>query len=89
MSITLDSAANSVLSHPGPPPTPALLAAVREGATVGDATGDLVPSHDHMLDEGLFHILVPRELGGAGGTATDWFDAGLAIPRATRRPAGS
>ena len=32
-----------------------------------------------MLDEGLFHILVPRELGGAGGTATDWFDAGLAI----------
>jgi len=55
---------------------------VGDGAAVGDATGDLVPSHDRMLDEGLFHLLVPRELGGAGGTATDWFEAGLAVSRA-------
>ena len=82
MSITLNHATDADLSYPGSSPTPALLDAVRNGATVGDATGDLVPSHDRMLDEGLFHLLVPRELGGAGGTATDWFDAGLAISRA-------
>ena len=82
MSITLDDAADTVLSHPGSPPTPALLDAIRDSATAGDETGDLVPCHDLMLDEGLFHILVPRELGGAGGTATDWFDAGLAVARA-------
>ena len=79
MSSTINDAADTFLSHPGSPPTPALLDTIRDSAAAGDATGDLVPSHDLMLDEGLFHILVPRELGGAGGTATDWFDAGLAI----------
>ena len=79
MSSTINDAADTFLSHPGSPPTPALLDTIRAGVATGDATGDLVPSHDLMLDEGLFHILVPRELGGAGGTATDWFDAGLAI----------
>ena len=84
MSITLDDAADAVLSHPGSPPTPALLAAVRDGATVGDATGDLVPSHDRMLDEGLFHLLVPRELGGAGGTATaDSAPVHISVPART------
>jgi alkylation response protein AidB-like acyl-CoA dehydrogenase len=82
MSITLPDAADAVLAHPGSPPTAALLDAVRASATVSDATGDLVPSHDRMLDEGLFHLLVPRELGGAGATATQWFDAGLAVSRA-------
>jgi indole-3-acetate monooxygenase len=76
---TLNHAADTVLSHPGSSPTPALLDAIRVSAGAGDETADLVPSHDLMLDEGLFHILVPRELTGAGGTATDWFDAGLAI----------
>ena len=79
MPSTINDAADTFLSHPGSPPTPALLDTIRDSAAAGDATGDLVPSHDLMLDEGLFHILVPRELGGAGGTATDWFDAGLAI----------
>ena len=82
MSITLNDAGRRRPVAPRLPPTPALLDAVRNGAAIGDATGDLVPSHDRMLDEGLFHLLVPRELGGAGGTATDWFDAGLAISRA-------
>jgi alkylation response protein AidB-like acyl-CoA dehydrogenase len=82
MSITIDHADDAALSQLGAPPTTALLNAVRDGAAVGDATGDLVPSHDQMLDEGLFHLLVPRELGGAGGTVTDWFDAGLAVSAA-------
>jgi alkylation response protein AidB-like acyl-CoA dehydrogenase len=79
MTSTIDNATDTFLSHPGAAPTPALLDAIRDNAAAGDETGDLVPSHDLMLDEGLFHILVPRELGGAGGTATDWFDAGLAV----------
>ena len=32
--------------------------------------------------EGLFHILVPPELGGAGGTPRQWFDATLAVAHA-------
>ena len=35
-----------------------------------------------MLDEGLFHLLVPPELGGAGGTPRQWFDATLAVAHA-------
>ena len=35
-----------------------------------------------MMAEGLFHILVPRELGGAGGTPRQWFDASLAMAHA-------
>jgi alkylation response protein AidB-like acyl-CoA dehydrogenase len=35
-----------------------------------------------MVDEGVLHLLVPRDLGGAGGTVRDWFDAGLAIAAA-------
>jgi alkylation response protein AidB-like acyl-CoA dehydrogenase len=55
---------------------------IRDGAAASDDSGDLVASHDRMLDEGLFHILVPRDLGGAGGAAADWFDAGLTIAAA-------
>jgi alkylation response protein AidB-like acyl-CoA dehydrogenase len=32
-----------------------------------------------MVADGLFHILVPDDLGGAGGTIVDWFDAALGI----------
>ena len=35
-----------------------------------------------MVNDGLFHVLVPRELGGAGGTATDWFDTSVAVAHA-------
>ena len=82
MSSTLNDATDTFLSHPCSAPTPALLDAIRDSAAAGDQMANLVPSHDLMLDEGLFHILVPRELGGAAGTPTDWFDAGLAIAAA-------
>ena len=82
MSATLTKATDAYLPDPSSPPTPALLDAIRDGAAASDGSGDLVSSHDRMLDEGLFHILVPRELGGAGGAATDWFDAGLTIAAA-------
>ena len=83
MTITLDDAADArpVAARR----TPDAGAARRGRATApppATTTGDLVPSHDRMLDDGLFHLLVPRELGGAGGTATDWFDAGLAVAHA-------
>jgi alkylation response protein AidB-like acyl-CoA dehydrogenase len=84
MSSTID-AIDPILGLPGAVPSLALLDAIRASAAAGDATGDLVTSHDAMLDEGLFHILVPRQLGGADGTLVDWFDAGLAV--ATADPA--
>ena len=79
MTATLTKAPDVYLPDPSSPPTPALLDEIRTTASASDESGDLVASHDRMLDEGLFHILVPQELGGAGGTATDWFDAGLTI----------
>jgi alkylation response protein AidB-like acyl-CoA dehydrogenase len=82
MSVTMTKATDTYLPDPSSPPTPVLLDAIREGASASDGSGDLVGCHDRMLDEGLFHILVPRDLGGAGGTATDWFDAGLTIAAA-------
>jgi alkylation response protein AidB-like acyl-CoA dehydrogenase len=59
-----------------------LLQAVRDSAAAADQAGDLVGSHDRMVAEGLFHILVPRELGGAGGTVVDWFDAAISVAHA-------
>ena len=82
MPSTMDAAPDTFLPPPDLPPTQELLDTIRDSAAAGDAAGDLVSAHDLMLDEGLFHILVPRELGGAGATATDWFDAGLAIAEA-------
>jgi len=79
---TLQDQTDVFLSDPGSTPTPSLLDAIRDGAASGDGSGDLVACHDRMVDEGLLHLLVPRDLGGAGGTATDWFDAGLAIATA-------
>jgi len=55
---------------------------IRDSAARGDETGDLVSCHDAMVDEGLFHILVPRELGGANGTPRDWFDTVVTIAHA-------
>ena len=34
------------------------------------------------MAEGLFHILVPVELGGTGGTPRQWFDACFAVAHA-------
>jgi alkylation response protein AidB-like acyl-CoA dehydrogenase len=59
-----------------------LLQAIHDSAAGGDQTGDLVGSHDRMVADGLFHILVPREFGGAGGTVLDWFDSALAVAEA-------
>src|SRR3990170_3489718 len=60
----------------------ALLEAVRETAVEADRAGNLVGCHDRMLAHGLFHILVPREFGGAGGTVVDWFDTALEVAHA-------
>lgn len=59
-----------------------LLQVVRDAAAAADDSGDLVGSHDRMVADGLFHILVPRELGGAGGSVVDWFDAALGVAHA-------
>jgi len=59
-----------------------LLAEIAEGAAASDASGHLVACHDLMLEAGLFHVLVPRELDGAGGTAVDWFDTAVAVAHA-------
>jgi indole-3-acetate monooxygenase len=59
-----------------------LLQAVRDSAASADRTGDLVGAHDRMVADGLFHILVPRELGGAAGSIIDWFDAAVGIAEA-------
>ena len=56
-----------------------LLDVVRDSADQADREGNLVASHDHMVADGLLNILVPRELGGAGGSVVDWFDAALDI----------
>jgi indole-3-acetate monooxygenase len=60
-------------------PSAELTAALRAGATDADLTATLVPAHDHMVADGLFHLLVPTELGGAGASITDWFDAAYQI----------
>ena len=96
MTITLDHTAlpdadrdvgrDAPTSHPsssaGPPPSASLLETIRDTAAAADQSGDLVGSHDRMVDEGLLHILVPRELGGAGGSVVDWFDAAVTIAHA-------
>ena len=60
-----------------------LLAMIRADADRADARADLGAStFARMLDEGLFHLLVPPELGGAGGTLRQWFDATLLVAHA-------
>jgi alkylation response protein AidB-like acyl-CoA dehydrogenase len=89
MTTTLLAAARPDVDRAGPGPEDlpkmprqldaALLQAVRDSAAAADRTGDLVGCHDRMVADGLFHILVPRELGGAGGSVVDWFDAALGV----------
>jgi alkylation response protein AidB-like acyl-CoA dehydrogenase len=79
---TLTAAPAPATSLPPGPPTPALLQLIRDGADQADNRADLVSCHDPMVEEGLFHLLVPLELGGAGGTARDWFDTSLAVAHA-------
>jgi alkylation response protein AidB-like acyl-CoA dehydrogenase len=64
-------------------PSAQLLDVIRAEAAVADARASLgVEAFERMLSEGLFHILVPPELGGAGGTPRQWFDATLTIAHA-------
>ena len=66
-----------------PFPSPQLLDMIHAGAATADARARLdVDTFERMLSEGLFHILVPPELGGAGGTPRQWFDATLAVAHA-------
>ena len=60
-------------------PSDELLDAIRDTAAAADQHADLIGSHDRMLDDGLFHLLVPSDLGGAGASIIHWFDAALAI----------
>lgn len=62
--------------------TAALLDAVAQGAGSADAAGDLVGCHDQLVDHGLFHLLVPAELGGPGCSPRAWFDTALAVAEA-------
>jgi indole-3-acetate monooxygenase len=75
-----DEATSPLLS--AGPPGDALLGAIAAEADASDRAGRLVGCHDQMLDAGLFHILVPRDLGGAGGSVVDWFDAAVAVAQA-------
>ena len=75
----------STSTTPGtaPFPSPQLLDMIHAGAATADARARLdVDTFERMLSEGLFHILVPPELGGAGGTPRQWFDATLAVAHA-------
>ena len=64
-------------------PSSELLDVVRAGAAAADEQAKLgADGFDRMMAEGLFHILVPPELGGAGGTPRQWFDASLAMAHA-------
>jgi alkylation response protein AidB-like acyl-CoA dehydrogenase len=66
-----------------PFPSTELLDMIRADAAAADARADLgAPTFARMLDEGLFHILVPPALGGAGGTPRQWFDATLTVAHA-------
>ena len=66
-----------------PVPSPDLLDLVRAHAATNDQQADLAADcFDQMMAEGLFHILVPPELGGTGGTPRQWFDASLAMAHA-------
>lgn len=73
----------SVTPGTAPFPSPHLLGMIHAGAADADARASLdVDIFERMRSEGLFHILVPPEFGGAGGTPRQWFDATLAVAHA-------
>ena len=74
-----DAAAPSAFAQPGGPLDPGLLEAIGESAAAADQAGDLVGSHDRMVDDGLFHLLVPRQLGGSEGSVVEWFDTAMTV----------
>ena len=74
-----DDAAPGALPQPGGPLDPELLEAIGASAAAADHAGDLVGSHDRMVADGLFHVLVPRELGGTEGSVVEWFDTAVTV----------
>lgn len=47
-----------------------------------DEAATLVESHDQMVADGLFHLLVPPQFGGTGATVAEWFDTAYAVASA-------
>jgi alkylation response protein AidB-like acyl-CoA dehydrogenase len=69
--------------HPAPFPSAALLDMIRTDAAEADTRANLgAATFRRMMSEGLFHILVPLEFGGAEGTPRQWFDATIAVAHA-------
>jgi alkylation response protein AidB-like acyl-CoA dehydrogenase len=72
--------APTATSGRAPFPSTELLDLIRADATAADERADVgAPTFARMLDEGLFHMLVPPAFGGSGGTPREWFDATLAV----------
>jgi alkylation response protein AidB-like acyl-CoA dehydrogenase len=66
-----------------PYPSTQLLDMIDADAAGADERAELAPAtFDRMMEEGLFHLLVPPELGGAGATPRQWFEATLAVAHA-------
>jgi alkylation response protein AidB-like acyl-CoA dehydrogenase len=66
-----------------PFPSHELLDMIKTDADAADARANLgAATFERMMAEGLFHILVPPEFDGAGGTPRQWFDATLAVAQA-------
>ena len=83
MTLYLTSDGTPDRNGPESAPSAELLDMIRADATAADARANLGEvAFARMLDEGLFHILVPPELGGAGGTPRQWFDATLTVAHA-------
>jgi alkylation response protein AidB-like acyl-CoA dehydrogenase len=85
--LTTEFAAAPVATSATPDRTPfpsaELLDMIRTDADAADARANLgAGTFEHMMAEGLFHILVPPEFGGAGGTPRQWFDVTLAVAHA-------
>ena len=71
-----------VVGH-APFPSHQLLEMIRADADDADGRASLGPAtFERMRSEGLFHLLVPPELGGTGGTPRAWFDGAVAVAHA-------
>jgi alkylation response protein AidB-like acyl-CoA dehydrogenase len=87
MQLTTDSAGSGIATSTPPDrapfPSTQLLDMIQTDAAEADARASFgAETFERMLSEGLFHILVPPELGGPGGTPRQWFDATLAVAHA-------